>query len=147
MVEHVRKYFGIRPWRRHSLVLLVAGAAYILIGSSYIFTEPTPGRNLALEVALKWLPIDFWGFLFILAGILAIISSRWPPFTETWGYMVLAGLSAGWGAVYGTGVLFGNSPASNLSATLLWGLLGFMWWAISGLLNSDKSAVTHNGRT
>lgn len=126
---------GIRPWKRHSLVLLVAGLVYILIGISYAFTDPTPSRLVALEFALHWCSFQVWGGVFILSGILSIVSSRWPPVSETWGYTVLTGLSAGWAGFYAVGVIFGDANVSNLSGTLSWGLLAFMWWAISGLVN------------
>lgn len=140
-----KSFWGIRPWERHSLVLMVAGFSYIATGLTYITQEPTETRRIALEVALDKAPIEFWGGVFITCGILAIISSRWPPFTETWGYSVLTGLSGGWSATYITSVIFESSPATNLSGGLVWGLLAFMWWAISGLLNPDKTAVTNNG--
>ena len=36
-----REYeWGLRPWRRHSLVVLVAGFAYIAIGATYLLAEP-----------------------------------------------------------------------------------------------------------
>lgn len=126
---------GIRPWKRHSLVLLVAGAVYIAIGGGFIFPEPTPQRLIALQIALDWWSLNVWGYIFVFAGILSIISSRWPPVSEKWGYAVLTGLSSGWGAFYAAGVIFGDSSVSNLNGALSWGLLGFMWWAISGLTN------------
>lgn len=142
----IKYFWGIRPWERHSLVLMVAGFAYIATGSSYILATPTEARRLALQVALDRMPIQFWGIVFICCGVCSIISSRWPPFTETWGYMVLTGISGGWSATYITGVVLEDSPATNLSGGLVWGLLAFMWWAISGLLNPDTTAVTNNGQ-
>lgn len=126
---------GIRPWKRHSLVLMVAGVIYILIGVTYAFGPPSPTRAIALQFAYHWMDPYGWGLIFIFAGFLAIISSRWPPVSETWGYSALTGLSAAWGSFYGVGILFGTSPMSNVSGVLSWGLLAFMWWAISGLLN------------
>lgn len=126
---------GVRPFERHSLVLLVAGGVYLLVGGAFIFTPMTPARQEALAFALQVLSMTQWGLVFALAGLLSIISSRWPPVSETWGYIVLTGLSAGWAAFYGVGVLFGEAPVSNFTGTLTWGLLGFMWWAISGLVN------------
>lgn len=137
-----RRFLGIRPWKRHSLVLMVAGIAYLCVGVTYAVTTPHRERVVALVIALKWAPMHVWGSVFIFAGVLSIISSRWPPVAETWGYMVLTGLSAGWSATYGLGVIFAHSPASNLSGCLLWGIMAFLWWAISGLLNPDKEAVT-----
>lgn len=131
-------FFGLRPWRRHSLVLLVAGLVYIAIGISFITTEPTPARQVALALAFFWAPIEFWGGVFIFAGMMAIISSRWPPISKTWGYMVLTGLSAGWAAFYLMGIFFYHSPKQNISGTLSWGLIAFLWWAISGLRNPGE---------
>ena len=83
---------------------------------------------------------ELWGFVFMTVGVLAIISSRWPPVSETWGYQALTGLSAGWAAFYLMGVLFHDSSPSNLSGFLSWGLIGFLWWAVSGLVN-PKSLI------
>lgn len=136
-----KNFYGVRPWRRHSLILLVAGMVYVSIGLTYIFAVPTPGRKVALSIALAWFPIEYWGSIFVIVGFLAIFSSRWPPVAETWGYAVLSGLSAGWGATYLAGIAFKHSPTSNLSIALLWCLLAFLWIAISGLVNPDKTVV------
>lgn len=137
----VENFWGIRPFKRHSLVLMVAGVAYTLTGVTYILAEPTENRRLALAVALNFFPIEFWGSIFILIGLLSFISSRWPPVAETWGYMVLSALSAGWSATYAAGVIFEDSPISNLTGVLTWGLFAFVWWGISGLVNPDKTVV------
>jgi hypothetical protein len=136
-----RRYIGVRPWMRHSLVLTVAGLVYIAMGFNYILAVPTRNRELALQVALDKAPISFWGGVFIAAGMLSIISSRWPPVAEAWGYMVLTGLSLGWCVTYATGVLLLDSPAANLSGSLTWGLLAFLWWAVSGLVNPGQTMV------
>lgn len=141
-----REYWGFRPWKRHSTILMVVGILYVLIGFLYIVSEPSKGRERALAVVLQIAPVQFWGGLFMLAGTLAMISSKWPPISATWGYMVLTGLSAGWAATYLMSILFFNAPPVNSTQVLLWGILAFMWWAISGLLNPDKTAVTNNGR-
>lgn len=140
------RYWGLRPWKRHSTILMVVGFLFVLIGFQYIISDSTPGREKALAVILQVAPIQFWGCFFIAGGLLAMISSRWPPLTETWGYMVLTGISSGWAATYLMGILFFQSPAANITQVFLWGVLGFMWWAISGLLNPDKTAVTNHGQ-
>lgn len=148
MEQH--RWKGIRPFQRHGLVLMVAGMIFMGIGFSYVFTVSTPGRELSLQILLLWSPMWLWGYAFVLAGILAVISSRWPPISKTWGYMVLSGLSAGWAATYLAGmtvppvvnlivegVEMEAAPWSNLSAVAIWGLMSFMWVAISGLINAD----------
>lgn len=129
------RWRGIRPFERHSLLLMVAGTVYILIGMAYYLAEPTATRVQALEFALRWIDYNHWGLVFMFVGVLAIISSRWPPVSETWGYTLLTGQSAAWALFYAAGVVFGTSPTSNLSSVLTWGLIGFMWWIISGLVN------------
>ena len=129
---------GVRKFERHSLVLAVAGTIYILIGISYLVSDPTPQRVAALHYALYVLPYNQWGWVFIVVGVLACVSSRWPPVSDTWGYQALTGQSVAWSAFYLFGVIFYDSSSSNYSAALLWGMLGFMWWAISGLVNPNN---------
>lgn len=137
---------AIRPWERHSLVLLVAGLVYIAIGQSFISTEAQPQRLVALEFALNWfgisLSLDFWGWVFIAHGIMAIISARWPPISEKWGYFLLTGLSTAWAMFYLMGITLGDAPAQNVSGVLSWCLIAFMWWAISGLMNPSHVGFT-----
>jgi hypothetical protein len=140
-----RHYFKLRPFKRHSLVLMVAGVVYVVNGLSYMLTTPTPARLEALTVSLKWFPLDVWGGVWVAVGLLAVISSRWPPVFESWGYMVLTGLAAGWSATYLMGIVFYHTHMTNLSGVLTWGLLAFLWWAVSGLLNPDKEAVQTHG--
>lgn len=131
-------WFGVRPWSRHSLVLVSCGLIYVLVGVSYMFAEPSPSRTVALEYALMWLPLPGWGVIFIFTGLLGVLSARWPPVSKTWGYIALTALSAGWSAWYLMGVIFGNAPMTNISNVLTWGLVAFLWWAISGLSDACK---------
>lgn len=128
-------WLGVRPWRRHSTVLVVAGFVYIVIGFIYAITPPSPERLQSLWFADQWWPLQIWGYIFMVTGLLAIVSSRWPPISKTWGYTVMTGLSGAWSAFYFVGVLFGGSPIQNLSGSGIWGLVAFLWWAISGLSN------------
>jgi hypothetical protein len=113
----------------------------MLTGATYILASPTPARKVALSVALRWFPLEYWGMIFTLVGLLTILSSRWPRLSDSWGYALLTGLSLGWAATYAAGVIFENSPVGNLTGTVQWGLLGFLWWAIPGLVTPDKTVV------
>lgn len=139
-----RRWWGFRPWKRHSTILMVVGFLFVLVGISYAFGKPSQSRELALAVILQVAPIEFWGWLFIVAGFLSMVSAKWPPLTEIWGYMVLTSLSSGWAATYLTGMIFFHAPWANLTQVILWGCLAFMWWAISGLPNPEK-VVRENG--
>ena len=117
---------------------MVVGFLFVLAGVQYLVTESTANREKALIVVLRLAPIQFWACIFILAGLLAILSTKWPPMAETWGYMVLTGLSWGWSATYLTGVFFFHSPVTNVGQSIIWAALGFMWWAVSGFPNPEK---------
>lgn len=136
-----RNFWGARPFGRHGLILMVGGFFYALTGTTYISSQPTENRTVALQVALEAFSLEFWGSIFVLVGVGAIISSRWPPVAEKWGYVLLAALSAGWSATYAAGVIFEDSPASNLTGTSTWALLAVLWVLIPGLVNPDKTVV------
>lgn len=125
----------LKPWKRHSLVLLISGLGYSLIGVSYIVAEPNESRTVALQYALNWFSLQLWGIWFVVTGIITVISSRWPPVSRTWGYTMLTGLSSAWALFYLFGIVFGDSPLTNISSALLWGIFAFLWWAISGLMD------------
>lgn len=127
-------WLGLREFRRHSLVLVVAGAVYALVGIGYAFTPSTPVRESSLRAAILWFPLPVWGAVWVLVGLLAMISSRWPPASETWGYMALTALASAWAGFFGLGLVLG-APAQGITGVAVWGLLAFLWWAISGLVN------------
>lgn len=132
---HDHRWLELRPWRRHSLVLTLGGLIYAGIGWVYVITGTNPARIESLELALNLMPMPGWGLCFITAGTLGILSSRWPPASEKWGYTAMSALASLWGSFYVLGPLFFDGPASGLAGGLVWHLIAFMWWAISGLDN------------
>lgn len=138
------RWLELRPWRRHSLVLSVAGAVYVAIGFTYAIAEPVPSRVSALEVPLNLMPLRGWGIVWVIVGLLAMLSARWPPASEKWGYSALSGLAAWWAASYLAGVLLGAQNQST-SGALVWGLVAFLWWGISGLDNPDGGGPALRG--
>lgn len=133
------KLWHLRPWGRHSLVLMVAGIVYVGIGISYMVAEHSPSREIALEYAFNWFPLHVWGMWWIATGVITMVSARWPPVDRIWGYELLTGLASAWGLFYLAGVVFGESPNGNFTSAAVWGLVAFMWWAISGLKDQDSS--------
>jgi hypothetical protein len=140
-----RRFVGLRPWTRHSIILMVAGMMYIAFGLSLIKTRLTFARAEGISIALHWFPINVWGMIWIWVGIMAIVSARWPPALEKWGYMALTGFTAGWAAIYLFSILLEDSPWANLSFVFVWGLVAFIWWGVSGLLNPDHTGVGARG--
>jgi hypothetical protein len=126
---------------------MVVGLLYILIGFLYANAPSSRGREVSLAALLQVAPIGFWGSLFVISGLMAVISSRWPPLTATWGYMVLTGMSSAWSLGYLLSSAFFHAPwSTNITQMFLWGILAFLWWAVSGLLNPDQTAVTDHGQ-
>jgi hypothetical protein len=132
-----RLWLALRPWQRHSLVVVMAGFVYMAIGAVYFFVPLNPERALGLRVALDIAPMQAWGLVWAFVGFLALVSARWPPQSKTWGYAALSGLAALWAAIYGLGVVMLDTPRVGLSAAFVWFLVSFLWWAISGLVNPD----------
>lgn len=137
---HPRNYkWGLREWNRNSLVVLVAGLSYVAIGATYVGTSAEATRESALAPALLVMPLSSWGYVWIAVGILAMVSSRWPPASETWGYAALSGLASLWSGVYLFGVIDGASGQS-ISGFFVWALVAFLWWAIAGLIAPEDVA-------
>lgn len=136
-MDYLHPWRAVRPWKRHGFALLAGGTLYIVLGIAYITVPLTPESTQGLHIALEWFDINVWGVVFIITGCLAIVSSRWPPISETWGYTVLTALSAGWSATFLIGIWFFDAPNVNWRGVITYGILGFLWWVISGLQNPE----------
>jgi len=132
---------SLRPWRRHSFVLAMAGLVYVCYGFAMVTITPDQQaravREHTLAIPAQLMPFQAWGVVWIMVGLLAIASTRWPPQSETWGYAAMTYIAAFWGACYGLGVLFLDAPLNGINGMLVWALMAFLWWAISGLRNPD----------
>lgn len=137
-----RAALELRPWQQHSNVLTVAGFVYITYGLIAVGTDWDPSRAGTL-ILVTHTPALLWMFAWLGVGMLALISTRWPASSKTWGYTALAGLATWWSVVYATSTLLGADPARNVGGTLVWALVAYLWYAISGLVNPDD--ITNGG--
>lgn len=135
---------ALRPWRRHSLVVGTVGLGVAVLGALWAYVVPvTPDRRQGLiaafevERVLGLAPMHLWGPVWIGVGLLAFVSTRWPPANEVWGYIAVAFLLASWGGWYLVGMVFWEAPRSGLPAMVVWWIFAFMVWGISGLRNPD----------
>lgn len=133
-----KRLLHLRPWRRHSFVLAVAGGVYVSFGLSMSVLQSSQSREEGLNLAINIMPLESWGVVWMAVGILAFASTRWPPQSETWGYGAMAGLSALWGSAYLLGMPFRDHASASVPGVLIFYLLTFLWWAISGLMNPDE---------
>ena len=88
------------------LVFFFQGLGNFLARNDFI-TIPRDGVTyrtfrLATEIA----PFGWWGIAFMIAGIIAIISSQWPPGKDVWGWAALTFMSTVWSGVYISGWIF-----------------------------------------
>lgn len=134
-------WLQLRPWREHSLVVSLAGAIYVVYGV-FIWAQQTPERHQQLMVLTRLSHGVFWPWclLWIIVGGLAVVSSRWPVMSQTWGYAVMQALAACWALAYLTGYLFLGVSSANLGGAIVWGLLVVMWYAIARLVNPSDIA-------
>jgi hypothetical protein len=135
MVKSRHPWLHLRPWERHSLVLAVAGLVYIGYGILQIILPVTDSRREGLQLLTNIAPLSLWGVVWIFTGCLALLSTRWPPQSKTWGYTALSGVAAGWASGYLFGVIFLDVSVTVLTGAMVWYLVAFLWFAISGLLN------------
>lgn len=124
------KWNHIKPWDRHGLILMVVGIVYVLIGLSFV-TSPT--ARLGQSTA-NIFPGNSWYLGFIITGAVAIMSSRWPNRPRTLGYAVLTGWSAASACLYIIAGMVDNL-SSLVTQGIVWGMVAFLWWAISGLIS------------
>lgn len=139
--------WGFRGWTRHSLILIFAGIMYIGIGIAFLNTPAIYAKDPSLKIALAWFSLDGWGWIYICCGSATMLSSLWPMGSEKWGYTVLSSLSSAWSVFYLFAVIFVKGvPKLVLIQSLLWGILAFLWWAISGLISPEAAKqVIPNG--
>lgn len=128
------KNFTFGHVTRHTVILVAAGLSFIAMGVSireYLIDGP---RYESLIIARNVMSLDYWGDVFIVAGVLVCIFAHWPHMARAWGYTILTGMCTAWAAFYLLGTLFADRPiAANISQAAVWGLQGLIWWAISGL--------------
>lgn len=84
---------------RRSIVEILFGATFILIGSSYLGQaeqiNKSPIAQLAYRAHLQMMSIDAWGWLFIACGATAVLSGL--TYRHVLGFTALMGISGWWG--------------------------------------------------
>lgn len=142
MQQDGNRFLSLKPWTRHGGILLVAGIAYIIMGVVYSFHTPSESQAEALYFALNLMPLDWWGFGFIAAGTMALVSSRWPSWSKSWGYAVLTGWTAAWSAFYFAGATLTDAKVVYFGTASIWALQAFLMWGVSGLVSPSKEEPT-----
>lgn len=125
------KWLALRPWGIRSRVLVLIGTIWAAIGIHYIVSPWTTDARAARALALFLVDSHvFWGALFLGIGVLACISSRWPPHQDTWGYVGLVGTSTFWACVNAAGA-FSTDLVKGATGALVWAALAYLLYSIS----------------
>lgn len=133
----LRERWGtLRPWTQREVIPVLLGLIWVTIGTSYCLDPLSMKATHALVMPLSLMPIQGWGSAFVFVGILAIVSSRWPPHQDTWGYVVLAASSAWWACSYLVGFIF--TGGNGWTGFAVWFVLCALIWSVNTALESSK---------
>ncbi len=112
-----------RPWpgTLRGLILWQFGWAFIILGGiNYLATTiPEPNRTY-LSFALDFAPARLYGWIFIVAGVLAIVSAYCHFDRDRWGYLLTSVLAGSWATVYVCGWLFYDASPRSIGAGVIW---------------------------
>lgn len=125
--------------------LLIFGTIYMLIGYSFLIAPPSGDGRAGLAVALRIVPMAVLAGLWVVAGLLAVVSSL-----ADWlrlGFQALYWVPAVWAVIYLLGWLFAilgladASPARpGWAVALIWGLLISAVVTVSHMLDGPPKA-------
>lgn len=86
---------------RRGGVLIVYGLLFVFLGFGYTGSRPTPNVVEALVVAERLAPLQFWGLLWMIAGLLCIVSAvAWDSEPGALGFIAAELPPLGWGTWY-----------------------------------------------
>jgi hypothetical protein len=121
---------------RRGLFLILIGAIYAIIGSSYASEDIPTGQTgpdnpyvAALATGLGW---SFWGTLWAFVGVLAIAAGFGPRYRDHYGFYALAAWSTGW-AVLCEASTFVYGADRGWVAGLIWLTFGAVCIIVSGM--------------
>lgn len=114
---------------RRGAILLSYGAVWALYGYAQI-ASPQPDQR-GLQPALELMPLDAWGWLWVLTGLGAVVSA-WLPQGRDWiAFLLLPLMVLPWMASYLIAWLAGDFPRGWV-ATLVWGVIAVPLLVVAG---------------
>jgi len=118
---------------RRSLVLLVFGVLYVLIGFTYLGQAAeitaSPAAALSYRAHLQLMPLDVWAWLFLGAGAAGIVGGL--TMRHPLGYGALMVMATWWGAEFiGSAIVTGYGRA--ILGALVWIALSAALLIIAG---------------
>lgn len=112
-----------RPWpgTLRGFILWLFGWSFMIIGGlNYIGTTPPDITRLYLQYPFQVADPTFYGWVFVTAGLLAVLTSYCHFDRDRYGYTTLAVLSSLWATAYVAGWLFSDSPVRAVGGSVIW---------------------------
>ncbi|MFD8949476.1 hypothetical protein ACFV0B_11535 [Streptomyces xanthophaeus] len=105
-----------RQLGRRGTILTCYGLVWVLYGVAQQITPQVDQRGLKLLLNLA--PIEFWGWCWIIAGLIALASAWAPPGRDAAGFAALAVIVAPWTATYLATWALGEFPRGWVAAAI-----------------------------
>lgn len=114
-----------RALGRRGAFLLAIGMVWGLIGYGQVSSPPPDQRGLRL--LLDRVPLEVWGWLWITAGLIAMVSAFLPQGSDRFGFLSLSLMVTPWIISYLVAWWQGTFPRGWIAAALYGGLaIGIM---------------------
>jgi hypothetical protein len=118
-----------RTLGRRGVILLCYGAVWALYGYAQVASPPPDRRGLQPLIELA--PLAAWGWLWMVAGVLAMVSA-WLPTGRDWAaFPALQLVVLPWMGCYLVTWLMGDYPRGWIAAAV-WGLISVPVWVVAG---------------
>lgn len=126
--------------RRGSFQLLFA-LVYLVLGASFILTEPLPSRVLALAWLGEFVP--YVGYVWVVGAVLAMTGMHLPRGRDSYSFSALAFAPLLFGGFFLIGMFFGAPLVNGLVSTAVYWLIGATVMVVSGMQGEhDRCART-----
>lgn len=101
----------MRKLGRRGTILSSYGLVWLLYGFGQLTTPQPDQRGLQLVLSLQ--PLEFWGWCWIAAGIVALICAWAPPGRDAAAFLLLPLVVVPWTVSYLAAWLSGDFPAAG----------------------------------
>jgi hypothetical protein len=119
----------MRQLGRRGAILLCYGTVWALYGYAQLVSPQPDQRGLTL--AIQIMPLHVWGWLWIAAGLIALMSAWLPQGADWAGFLALPLIVLPWMLSYLTSWLQGDFPRGWVSAAV-WAVIAVPVLVVAG---------------
>lgn len=117
-------------------VLLLLGSIYFLAGAGFYLNADDPGYTTTFAFPLRFAPMEFWGGIFAMVGVIAAVAAFWNIGRDVWGFAALVCWSSLWSCA-ALGTFFVNNVNRAWVTFLVWGAFAGVVAIVSGMRGPD----------